>query len=45
MSDLPFPVYAQRFDPYKNFKFQVKWDGKHIYGISAGEAPSSPIRE
>ena len=34
ISDLPFPVYAQRFDPYKNFKSQVKWDGKHIYGIS-----------
>ena len=23
-----FTVNAQRFDPYKNFKFQIKWDGK-----------------
>ena len=23
-----FSVNAQRFDPYKNFKFRVKWDGK-----------------
>ena len=22
-----FSVNAQRFDPYKNFKFRVKWDG------------------
>ena len=22
-----FTVNAQRFDPYKNFKFRVKWDG------------------
>lgn len=29
-----FPVNPQRFDPYKNFKFRVKWDGKYIAGIS-----------
>lgn len=29
-----FPVNPQRFDPYKNFKFRVKWDGKYISGIS-----------
>ena len=23
-----------RFDPYKNFKFRVKWDGKYVAGIS-----------
>ena len=23
-----FSVNAQRFDPYKNFKFRVKWDGQ-----------------
>lgn len=22
-----FSVNAQRFDPYKNFKFRIKWDG------------------
>lgn len=29
-----FSVNATRFDPYKNFKFQVKWDGKVVAGIS-----------
>jgi phage tail-like protein len=29
-----FVVNAQRFDPYKNFKFRVKWDGKYVAGIS-----------
>jgi phage tail-like protein len=23
----------QRFDPYKNFKFRVKWDGKYVAGV------------
>jgi phage tail-like protein len=27
-------VNPQRFDPYKNFKFRVKWDGKYVAGIS-----------
>ena len=29
-----FSVNASRFDPYKNFKFRVKWDGKYVAGIS-----------
>src|SRR5258706_395788 len=29
-----FTVNAQRFDPYKNFKFRVKWDGRFVAGIS-----------
>ena len=29
-----FSVNAQRFDPYKNFKFRVKWDGKDVAGVS-----------
>lgn len=29
-----FPVNPQRFDPYKNFKFRVKWDGKYVAGVS-----------
>jgi phage tail-like protein len=29
-----FSINAQRFDPYKNFKFRVKWDGKYVAGIS-----------
>src|ERR671912_1613851 len=23
-----------RFDPYKNFKFRVKWDGRYVAGVS-----------
>src|ERR1700736_2154732 len=29
-----FSVNATRFDPYKNFKFRVKWDGKYVAAIS-----------
>lgn len=29
-----FSVNTKRFDPYKNFKFRVKWDGKYVAGIS-----------
>ena len=29
-----FSVNAYRFDPYKNFKFRVKWDGKYVAGVS-----------
>jgi phage tail-like protein len=29
-----FSVNSTRFDPYKNFKFRVKWDGRYVAGIS-----------
>ena len=29
-----FTVNPQRFDPYKNFKFRVKWEGKYVAGVS-----------
>ncbi len=29
-----FVVNPQRFDPYKNFKFRVRWDGRYVAGIS-----------
>lgn len=29
-----FNVNVQRLDPYKNFKFRVKWDGKYVAGVS-----------
>lgn len=29
-----FSVNATRLDPYKNFKFRVKWDGRYVAGIS-----------
>ena len=31
-----FSVNAQRFDPYKNFKFRVKWDGRYVAGRQQG---------
>lgn len=35
-----FTVNPTRFDPYKNFKFRVKWDGKYVAGVSK----ISPLR-
>ncbi|MEI6104579.1 MAG: phage tail protein [Methanothrix sp.] len=29
-----FSVNGSRFDPYKNYKFRVKWDGNYVAGIS-----------
>jgi phage tail-like protein len=29
-----FSVNPTRFDPYKNFKFKVKWDGHYVAGVS-----------
>jgi phage tail-like protein len=29
-----FTVNTHRFDPYKNFKFRVRWDGRYVAGIS-----------
>lgn len=35
-----FPVNVHRFDPYKDFKFRVKWDGRIVASVSA----VSPLR-
>ncbi len=29
-----FPANPQRLDPYKNFKYRLKWDGQYVAGIS-----------
>lgn len=29
-----FSVNTNRFDPYKNFKFRVMWDGQYVAGMS-----------
>lgn len=29
-----FVVNAYRYDPYKNFKFRIMWDGKYVAGVS-----------
>jgi phage tail-like protein len=29
-----FSVNASRFDPYKNYKFRLKWDGQFVAGLS-----------
>ncbi len=41
-----FSVNRQRFDPYKNFKFRVKWDGRYVAGVSkvgALERTTEPV--
>lgn len=34
MAQFTVNVNPQRYDPYKNFKFLVKWDGKTVAGVS-----------
>jgi phage tail-like protein len=29
-----FSVNPMRFDPYKGFKYRVKWDGRYVAGVS-----------
>ena len=29
-----FTVNTHRFDPYRNFKFKVKWDNQYVAGLS-----------
>ncbi len=29
-----FPANPTRLDPYKNFKFRIKWDGKYVAAVS-----------
>ena len=29
-----FEINTHRFDPYKNYKFRVKWDGRYVAGVS-----------
>ena len=35
-----FTVNSERFDPYKNFKFRVKWDTRYVAGVSKVSALS-----
>jgi phage tail-like protein len=42
-----FTKNATRFDPYKNFKFRVKWEGRYVAGISKAGAlkrTTTPIK-
>src|SRR5512138_114158 len=34
-----FTVNPQRVDPYKNFKFRIKWDGRYVAGVSRISGP------
>jgi phage tail-like protein len=29
-----FPANPHRFDPYKNYKFRVRWDGRYVAAVS-----------
>ena len=31
---MEFTAASTRHDPYKNFKFRVKWDGRYVAGVS-----------
>ena len=44
---MQFQVNAQRLDPYKSFKFRLRWDGRHVAGGGkiTGLAPASTIAE
>ena len=33
-SNTEFPKATYRYDPYRNYKFRVKWDGRCVAGIS-----------
>ncbi len=34
MAQFSVNTQPQRFDPYKNFKFRVKWDNRYVAGVS-----------
>jgi phage tail-like protein len=34
MAQFSVNTNPQRFDPYKNFKFRVMWDGRYVAGVS-----------
>jgi hypothetical protein len=44
-STAQFSVNPQRFDPYKNFKFRVKWDGRYVAGVSVGAQAKHEVVE
>lgn len=33
-SDTVFPKTNFRYDPYRSYKFRVKWDGQFVAGMS-----------
>ena len=38
-----FTVNPDRFDPYRNFKFQVRWDNRIVAGVAgAGNSCAGP---
>lgn len=38
-----FSVNTHRFDPYRNFKFKIKWDGQYVAGLSKCSALKKTI--
>jgi phage tail-like protein len=39
-TDTEFPEATVRYDPYCNYRFRVKWDGKYVAGFSRVSAPT-----
>ncbi len=38
-----FSVNSDRFDPYRNFKFKIKWDGQYVAGLNKCSALKKTI--
>lgn len=38
-----FSVNTHRFDPYRNFKFRIKWDGQYVAGLSKCSAMKKTV--
>ena len=34
MTSAQFEENNTRFDPYRNFKYRIKWDGRYVAGVS-----------
>lgn len=39
---MSFAASSQRFDPYKNFKFRLMVDGKHVFGGNSAHSSQIP---
>lgn len=39
MSAPLFPADTPRYDPYRNYRFKVKWDGRYVAGVNKMTPP------
>jgi len=43
-TDAGSPNAAYRYDPYRNFRFRVKWDGRYVAGVSRVSGLTHPAQ-